>query len=153
MLGLTAFAGGRPALTIADAPADPQGEQFARVFDSSGNLTFDNSSAGAAAPIDRNAVSQALQGHATHQTESRSGDDVRVLTTSIRRDSTVVGALQVGLSEGDLHNTLHILLLIIAVAYPLTLVVTSAGGVFLAGRALAPIEGLTRAPGTSAPKI
>ena len=65
-------------------------------------------------------------------------------TTPIRHDSAVVGAVQVGLSEGDVRETLTTLLVIIAVAYPLTLLVTSAGGVFLAGRALAPIDRLTR---------
>ena len=66
------------------------------------------------------------------------------VTMPIEQNSAVVGALQVGLSEGDLHDTLRILLVIIAIAYPMTLIVTSAGGVFLAGRALAPIDGLTR---------
>ena len=62
----------------------------------------------------------------------------------IQQNSTVIGALQVGVSEADVRDTLRILLVIIAVAYPLTLIVTSAGGVFLAGRALAPIDSLTR---------
>jgi heavy metal sensor kinase len=42
------------------------------------------------------------------------------------------------------QETLTTILFIIAVAYPLTLLVTSAGGVFIAGRALSPIDRLTR---------
>lgn len=97
LLEVTAFNGGRPTLTTADAPTDPQGEQFARVFDASGNLTFDNSAADAPAPIDQDAVSRALQGRVSHQTETTPGDDLRVLTMPIQRDATIVGALQVGL--------------------------------------------------------
>ncbi|MEO8458866.1 MAG: ATP-binding protein, partial [Chloroflexota bacterium] len=40
-------------------------------------------------------------------------------------------------------DTLRILLIIIAIAYPLTLVVATGGGAFLAGRALSPIDRLT----------
>ena len=61
----------------------------------------------------------------------------------IRRDGVVIGALQVGRTEDDVNETLRVLLIIITIAYPLTLVVASAGGVFLAGRALKPIGDLT----------
>ncbi len=144
LLGVTSLEGGRPSLSPADAPADPQGEQFARVFDSTSHVIFDNASSSAAPPIDQSVIELALRGRTAHETKSTVGDDLRVLTIPIRQNSTIVGVLQVGLSEGDLHDTLRILLLIIALAYPLTLVVTSAGGVFLAGRALAPIDSLTR---------
>ncbi len=144
-MGLLTYAQERPTLAGAAAPGDPQeGEQFARVFDSAGEVTFDNSPPEASAAIDQATVGDALSGISTRQSADTNKSTLRILTTPIRRDSVVVGALQVGLSEGDVQDTLNIFLLLIAVAYPLTLVVTSAGGVFIAGRALSPIDSLTR---------
>jgi len=135
--------GGRPVLTTADAPGDPQGESFARVFDSSGNVTFDNTNGETSVPIDQAAVNTVLNGQAVRNSAKSVEETLQVLTTPILRDSRVVGALQVGQSSEDVRDTLNTLLLIIAIAYPLTLIVASAGGVFLAGRALSPIDRLT----------
>jgi heavy metal sensor kinase len=131
-------------LSTENAPGDPQGEQFTRVFDASGRLVFDNAPRSAAIPVDSAAAGAAIQGRATRGATSSAGDRLRVLTTPIIRDGAIKGALQVGLSEGDVRDTLRTLLLIIAIAYPLTLAVASAGGVFLAGRALGPIDSMTR---------
>jgi heavy metal sensor kinase len=70
---------------------------------------------------------------------------MRTRVTPIARDGSVTGALEAGLADDDVRETLRSLLLIIAIAYPLTLGVASAGGAFLAGRALAPIDSITQA--------
>src|SRR5262245_38845803 len=50
-------------------PGDPvEGEEFVRVFDSSGNLVYDNSGENFRPPEDPAAVSAALSGLATHRT-------------------------------------------------------------------------------------
>jgi heavy metal sensor kinase len=51
--------------------------------------------------------------------------------------------VEVGL-EDDAEETLNSLLLILSIAYPATLAIASIGGIFLAGRALSPIDSLTR---------
>ena len=66
-----------------------------------------------------------------------------MVTPPIPHDSRIVGALQVGPLMGTYATRSDTAHLIIAVAYPLTLVVATGGGVFLAGRALAPIDRLT----------
>lgn len=146
LLPVVSYEDGRPTFDDADVPGDPEGEQFARVFDSSGVVTFDNSAASDTAPIDDGAVSAALGGRSTTHRIDAGDQPLRLRTVPITRGSgfEIVGALEVGLSEEDVRETLRILLLVIAVAYPLTLVVASAGGVFLAGRALSPIDRLTR---------
>ena len=145
VLALLSYEDGRPSLGEIDIPGDPlEGEYFVRVFDSSGQVIFDNSAPVGSVPLDADEVAVALTGSATRESSESSKDQLRILTTPIRQDSGVVGAVQVGLSEGDVQETLTTLLLIIAVADPLTLLVASAGGVFLAGRALAPIDRLTR---------
>ena len=145
VLGLLSYENGRPSLGGIDIPGDPlEGEHFARVFGPSGEVIFDNSGPEGTVPLHRDEVDAALSGNTSRESAESSGDRLRILTTPIVRDSEVVGAVQVGLSEGDVQETLTTILFIIAVAYPLTLLVTSAGGVFIAGRALSPIDRLTR---------
>ena len=128
------------ALTI---PGDPvEGEEFVRVFDSSGNLVFDNSGEKFRPPDDPAAVSTALSGSRTRRSLDL-GPELRALIAPISANGQVIGAVEVGLSTDDLHSTLRTLLIIIAVSYPLALIIASGGGVFLASRALSPIDGLT----------
>lgn len=70
---------------------------------------------------------------------------MRARTTPIVRDGAIVGALEAGMADDDVKDTLQSLLIIIAVAYPLALGVASLGGAFLAGRALGPIDSITQA--------
>jgi heavy metal sensor kinase len=144
LLDIVRYEGNRPTLAGVVSSNDPnQGESFVRVFDASGELTFDGSAAAGDVPIDRRAVESALVG----KTITRSvnvGEALRVRTLPIERDGRISGVLEVGQSQDDVSDTLQTLLLILGVAYPVTLVVASLGGVFLAGRALSPIDRLTR---------
>lgn len=145
LLGVVQYGGGRPTLAGRISAEDPsQGESFIRVFDSSGQITFDNSAAAGNVPVDSRAVESALAGETTSRGVSAGDGSFRVRTIPIERDSRVSGVLEVGQSQDDVSDTLRTLLLILGVAYPVTLVVASFGGIFLAGRALAPIDRLTR---------
>ncbi|HEU4758388.1 MAG TPA: heavy metal sensor histidine kinase [Dehalococcoidia bacterium] len=143
LLGIVTFESDRPEIPGVVFSGDPaEAEQFARVFDSRGEVTFDSSPAGAV-PVNRPIVERALAGEATTRHVRAGGQNLRVRTLPIQRDSQVMGALEVGLSQDDVNDTLRTLLLILAAAYPLTLGVASFGGLFLAGRALSPIDQLT----------
>jgi len=74
---------------------------------------------------------------------------MRVGTFPIQRDGQVVGALQVGLSLEDSEDTLRTLLKVLLALAPAMLLLASGGGLFLADRALAPIDRVTR----TAPRI
>ncbi len=144
LLGFVSYEGSRPTLDSASVPGDPaEGEHFARVFDASGEITFDNSAPDAGISVDQADVQQALNGSGATRHATVGGRPLRVLTTPITAQGRVVGALEVGLSEDDVREPLRLLLLIITLAYPLTLAAAGAGGIFLAGRALAPIDSLT----------
>jgi heavy metal sensor kinase len=134
-----------PTLAGRLSPDDPnQGEYFVHVFDSSGRLTFDTSPTEGDVPIDQGAIADALAGKASNHAASLDGDRFRVRTVPIERDGQIGGVLEVGLSLDDVSETLGSLLVVLGIAYPVTLIVASLGGVFLAGRALSPIDKLTR---------
>ena len=70
---------------------------------------------------------------------------MRVKTLPIIRGGVILGALEVGQAQDNVSDTLSRLLLIVGIAYPVALVLASLGGIFLAGRALSPIDNITRA--------
>ena len=145
LLDIIRYEEGRPTLAGLVSSADPNaGEHFVRVFDPLGAITFENSAAAGDVPIDSRAVEGALRDKTTTRRVTVDGETMRVRTLPIERDDGIGGVLEVGLSEDDMSETLRTLLLILAIAYPVTLAVASFGGVFLAGRALSPIDNVTR---------
>jgi heavy metal sensor kinase len=145
LLDIMGYEGSRPTLAGRVSSADPNaGEHFVRVFDASGAVTFDNSAAAGDVPVDISAVERALAGRPSTRRVSVDGEPMRVRTLPIERNGAISGALEVGLSEGEVTDTLRTLLLILGIAYPVTLALASFGGVFLASRALSPIDKLTR---------
>lgn len=145
LLDVMGYEGSRPTLAGVVSSDDPnQGESFVRVFDASGAVTFDSSAAAGDVPVDISAVERALAGRPSTRRVSVDGEPMRVRTLPIQRDGRISGVLEVGLSEGDVSETLQALLLIVGIAYPVTLLVASVGGVFLAERALAPVDRVTR---------
>ena len=137
--------GGRPSLggSVSGRPSE-DAEFFARLYDVSRELTFDNSAGMGSVPEDASSVSQALAGTETKRRFKANGDQVRATVIPVERDGRIVGALEVGQAADDVVDTLSKLLLIMGLAYPVALAVASFGGVFLAGRALSPVDRVTR---------
>lgn len=145
LLAVIRFDGTQPTLQ-GEIPSEgpDQGEQFIRVFSSSGALTFDTSAAAGAVPVDQRAVQAALSGRTLTRRVKAQGDTFRARMVPIRRGGQVSGALEVALSTGDVSDTLRTLLVIFGISFPATIALASFGGIFLAGRALSPIDKLTR---------
>jgi heavy metal sensor kinase len=145
LLPLVRYQGTSPTLSESITANSPDlGEQFVRVYDTSGQLTFDDSGEAGAVPVDREAVQSALAGGTHTRGISVGGEPFRVRIVPIEQNGRLAGALEVGRAAGDASDTLSTLLLILGIAYPVTLAVASLGGIFLAGRALSPIDRLTR---------
>jgi heavy metal sensor kinase len=128
----------------AQFPGDPaEHEEFIRVYDNTGEIVFDNTS-GPAVPEDRTDVEAALSGDSRERTET-AGDVRLVIHTEPLRgsDRSIVGAVEVGLSDDDARDTLRIFVLILAIAYGVSVIGATIGGLVLATRALAPIDRLT----------
>ena len=124
-------------------------EHFARVFNTSGELSSDSTAAVGHVPVKAEAVASALAGISTTRLVKtlEDSDPFQVKSLPIIRDGVTLGVLEVGQAEDDVSDTLATLLLVMGIAYPLTLVVASFGGVFLARRALSPIDNITRTAG------
>ena len=144
LLDVLRYENGSPTLDGVVSSSDPnEVESFIRVFDASGRSTFDTSVAAGTVAVDQRAVEAALSGETRSRNVDMGDETFRVRTLPIEQAGRISGALEVGESRGDVADTLRILLVILAVAYPLTLGVASFGGIFLAGRALSPIDRLT----------
>ena len=145
LLPLVSDDGARPTLSqdVSTNSPDP-GEQFVRVYDASGGPTSDNSGQAGTVAADLDAVQRALSGKTSTRGMSVDGEPFRVLVVPIEQDGRVIGALEVGRAADDVTDTLRSLLLVLGIAYPVTLGVASLGGIFLASRALSPIDKLTR---------
>ena len=145
LLPLVRFEGDRPTLAESiSANSLDLDEQFVRVYDSSGRLTFDNSGGAGGEPTDGEAIQKALAGGTVTRGIEVNGEPFRVRIVSIEQDGRMAGALEVGRAADDVSDALRSLLLILGVAYPVTLALASLGGIFLASRALSPIDKLTR---------
>ncbi|MGH2459974.1 MAG: sensor histidine kinase [Chloroflexota bacterium] len=93
-----------------------------------------------AAPLARTAAGQQTLGTIALP----DGTSWRVLTMPVIENGHVIGTLQVGRSEAAVGVALSQLMILMAFAVPATLVLAVAGGLFLAGRALDPIDRITR---------
>ncbi|MEX1253156.1 MAG: heavy metal sensor histidine kinase [Dehalococcoidia bacterium] len=145
LLGIVQYEDGRPTLDGLVSTVDQElDEQVVRVYDGSGAVSFDSSSDIESLAIDPEAIQDALDGRSSTRTVQIEDETLRARIVPISQSEQISGVLVVGLTEDDMVETLRSLLLILAIAYPVTLVVASAGGIFLAGRALSPIDKITR---------
>lgn len=72
------------------------------------------------------------------------GSEWRVLTRPVVQNGQLIGVLQVARDEQETELALRQLVTLMAIAIPTTLVLAVAGGLFLAARALDPIDRITR---------
>lgn len=119
-------------------------EHLIRVYRADGRLIFNDNPEERSGELEA-AVPAALDGerHAS-QIEGREGP-MRVQTFPITSGGKVRGVLQVGLSLEDVSDTMRALVKVMLVLTPAMLLLASGGGLFLANRALGPIERITRA--------
>jgi heavy metal sensor kinase len=132
-----------PSIPRPADDSDDDIEQYVRVFDISKKLVFDSTGSNEHLFVDGPALSRALAGESRIRRFEADDDPMRAGTFPIVRDGVAVGVLEVGRTEEDAADTLSTLLLILGLAYLATLVLASFGGVWLAGRALSPIDELT----------
>jgi len=130
---------GRLALDPAQLPVDRnQGEHFTRLYDATGVLVSNDTAGMGTVPPLSSEVATAERGVATTRSISVGDTHLRVLTAPLPQSHP--GVLQVGLAEDDIRDTITTLFAILATLLPIMLLLASGGGLFLAHRALAPVD-------------
>ena len=126
---------------------DPQeGEHFWRVLEPSGRVVEQsNMHEMDDLLLDPVVMGTALAGREVVQTVRVEGDPVRVYTAPVYQGGQVIGVVQLGLSVDEIAETLMAFRWIVILALPVTLAIASVGGLFLASRALRPVDQITRA--------
>ncbi|MEO7909745.1 MAG: ATP-binding protein [Roseiflexaceae bacterium] len=118
-------------------------EHLTRIYRADRTLMYDDNPR-ELTPELTNAMRDALDGHRQIIQVSGRQAPMRVLSLPITHNGQIIGALQVGISLEDVRDTLRTLLKVLLVLAPALLLVASGGGLFLANRALMPIDRLTR---------
>ncbi len=131
----------------ADFPELAVLDKFFQIFSPAGKVTIQSHNARRLdLPLSRNALEAAFVGRSTFESARFRGESpVRLLSVPIRRGGTLVNIVQVGTSLHPVEHALRRMLAVFLVATPMALLVALAGGWFLAGRALKPVEAITQA--------
>ncbi|MGA7277442.1 MAG: ATP-binding protein [Desulfocapsaceae bacterium] len=96
-------------------------------------------------PLSEAALKAAAGGQQVFETiRGENSPALRVLTTPVLDNGRVVNVVRVGMSLENMHETKKRFLLIMAGLLPITLLLSGGGGWLLAGRALRPIDSMTR---------
>jgi len=96
-------------------------------------------------PISVQTMKAASKGIITFETVQVMGKySLRVVTMPIIENEKMIGIVQVGSSLEGVEEALQQLLLILLIAVPALLLVASAGGLFLANKALKPVDAITQ---------
>jgi len=96
-------------------------------------------------PISMRALKNASQGKVTFETTKALGEyPLRMVTVPVIRGRHIVNIVQVATSLEAVDEVLKTLLLILWITVPSALVVASLGGLFLANKALKPVDEITK---------
>jgi heavy metal sensor kinase len=125
---------------------DPkQGEHFWRIISRSGQVVGqDGVQHMGGVPTDQAVLATALSGQEVYQTLHIGDDATRIYTAPVVRGGQIIGVVQEGVSLDDVRQTLTAFRWTLAIALPVTLALASIGGLFLASRALRPVDQITR---------
>jgi len=116
-----------------------------RIVDQQGRI-IQSFGAYASLPVDPPSFAAALRQQATFSTapDLLEQDPVRFYTAPILENDGLVGIVQVGQSLGPVQDTLERLLATLLIGMPILAAFAALAGYFLAARALAPIDQITR---------
>ncbi len=120
--------------------------KFIQVLDESGNIGRKSENLkNVQLPISLSALKNASKGLITFETSRSFGNTpLRILTFPVLGDNSITKIVQVASSLEDVEDALNTLLIILIIAVPLTLLIASLGGQFLANKALRPVDQITQ---------
>jgi HAMP domain-containing protein len=122
------------------------GTKFIQVLDESGRIGRKSENLQHfQLPVSFRALKNASQGKVTFETIKALGEyPLRMVTVPLIRRRHVINIVQVATSLEQVEEALNTLLLILWITVPSALVVASLGGLFLANKALRPVDEITK---------
>ncbi|MGH7255146.1 MAG: HAMP domain-containing protein, partial [Nitrospirales bacterium] len=122
-------------------------DRFFQIFSPNGKITIQSPNLKAHdIPLNRIALQGAFEGKTVFQSARFPGEPAyRLVSVPIIYNGTLFNIVQVGTSLAPLQESLDRLLLTLLITVPAALILSLAGGWFLAGRALKPVEAITLA--------
>ncbi len=122
-------------------------DKFFQIFSPSGTITISSPNIKHHnVPLSRTALEVAFSGQSIVESARYPNEPpLRVISVPIMYRDNLLYIVQVGTSMESVGETLHRFLILLVVAIPLALAVSLAGGWFLAGRALRPVDEITLA--------
>lgn len=120
--------------------------KFIQVLDESGRIgrTSENLKS-IQLPISLNALRNGSKGLITYETNrSIRNTPLRIITYPVKEQNQVAKMIQVASSLEDVEDALNTLMLILMVTVPSVLLIASLGGLFLANKALKPVDRITQ---------
>lgn len=140
--GAVTEADGRPQLMDGPGVTPDDDDQFVRLFDVDGQQVAALGDDVEDAPSNAAGVAEAAGGSTNIRWIEDDDERFRILSQPVLRDGTIIGVLEVGI-ESEVDETLAFALRLIAIATPLLAAFATIGGVWLAGRALRPVDEIT----------
>ncbi|HEU4792316.1 MAG TPA: ATP-binding protein [Nitrolancea sp.] len=134
---------GKPSLPGSNGSDPTEGEHFVRLTDGSGQTVASASSIPDFVPHDRAGLARALSGRISLRWLPVDGEQMRVLSEPVVSEGQIIGALQVGTSGAEIAETLQFTVVLLVITGSLMLLAASAGGIWIAGRALQPVDRIT----------
>ncbi len=122
-------------------------DKFFQIFSPTGKITIQSPNIRTRdIPLNPIALEAAFAGKTVFQSAKFPAEPpFRLVSVPIIYNENLLYIVQVGTSLGPMEETLHRLLVILLITGPLALMLALAGGWFLAGRALRPVESITQA--------
>ena len=122
-------------------------DKFFQIFSPSGTITIRSPNIKQhEVPLSRTALDAAFSGHSIFESAKYPKEPpLRLISMPIMYRGNLLYIVQVGTSMESVGETLRRFLVLLVVAIPIALAVSLAGGWFLAGRALRPVDKITLA--------
>ena len=122
-------------------------DKFFQIFSPSGTITIRSPNVKQhELPLSRRALEVAYSGHSLFESAQYPKEPpLRLISVPIVYRGSLLYIIQVGTTMDSVEHTLNRLLLVLLVSMPVTLAVSLAGGWFMAGRALRPVDAITLA--------
>ena len=122
-------------------------DKFFQIFSPSGTITIRSPNVKQhELPLSRRALEVAYSGHSLFESAQYPKEPpLRLISVPIVYRGSLLYIIQVGTTMDSVEHTLNRLLLALLVSMPVALAVSLAGGWFMAGRALRPVDAITLA--------